>query len=480
MGIKKNFAFNSILSVSGYVFPLITYPYISRVLGVSNIGICNFIDGIVNYFVVFSMLGISATGIREIAKNRYDQVKLSKVFSSLFLLNLIATCIAILLLLITTFSFPQLRLHKEMMFIGAAKLLFNLFLAEWFFTGIENFKYITIRSLIVKIIFVCSVFLFVNEPSDYKIYYGLLVLVVVINAVFNWRYRRKFVRISFKNPELNPYLKSFFTIGIYLLLTSMYTYFNIAFLGFVSGETEVGYYTTATKLYRIFLSFFTAFTAVMLPRMSSLVAKGDISEVKRLTFKSYDALLTFSLPIIIIVSVFAPQIINILVGKGYEGAILPMRIVIPLMLVIGIEQILILQLLMPLKKDKIILINSIVGASVGILLNILLVPIYKSVGSAIVWVFAELAVLITAQFFVKRKLEIGLPVKKIIVSLLVALPMLVFCIGIQINSSMEPMIKLIVAGLICGVYYLVMQIFVLKNELLFELLDKVKLRTQKY
>ena len=139
MGIKKNFAFSSALTVSNYIFPLIVFPYVSRVLGVSNIGLIDFIDSIVNYFILFSMLGISATGIREIAQYRNNQKKLINTFSSLFILNAVFTVIVILILIVSILFVPLLNENYDLMILGVVKLIFNLFLIEWFFKGIEDF-----------------------------------------------------------------------------------------------------------------------------------------------------------------------------------------------------------------------------------------------------------------------------------------------------------------------------------------------------
>jgi O-antigen/teichoic acid export membrane protein len=419
------------------------------------------------------MLGISATGIREIAKDKVDQKKLNSTFSSLLLLNAISTFIALISLVLAVIFVPKLQEHLDLMFLGGVKLLFNLFLTEWFFRGIEDFKYITIRSVIVKTIFVVSVFIFVRHKTDVQIYYALLVTLVVVNALFNYVYRKRFVSFSFKSINFAPFLKSFITIGVYMLLTSMYKSFNVAYLGFVSGNTEVGYYTTATKLYGILLSLFTAFTAVMLPRMSALVAEGKIEEVKRLTAKSYDALIAFCMPLIIVSTIFAPQIINLIAGPGYEGAIVPMRIVMPLMLVIGIEQILVLQLLMPLKKDKIILINSIVGACVGLLLNVFLVSKLKSVGAAVVWICSEVSVLIIAQYFVQKTLNIYFPFKKVFLNIIYALPMVIICLCLQEFVAIPGILALLIAFGVCGLYFAIVQIFLIKNVLLLGVLNKL-------
>ena len=402
MSIKKNVFYNSILTTSSLLFPLLTYPYISRVLGVSNIGTVNFIDSVVNYFLLFSMMGIAFTGIRETAINKDNQEKLNRSFSSLFFLNTVFTIIAIAILFCAVIFVPKLWEYKELMYVGAFKLLFNLFLIEWFFRGIEKFKYITLTTLFIKVVYVILVFSFVKKASDYNVYYALTVGIIVVNSFFNWFYSKRFVKLKYKYVTIKPYLSSFFNYGLYGLLTSMYTSFNVVYLGFTSGEIEVGYYTTATKLYGILIALFSAFTAVMLPRMSSLVGENNNAEMNRLIDLSFEILLIFCLPVLIIAEFYAPQIILLLSGPGYEGAITPMRILIPLLLIIGIEQILIIQILMPLKKDKEVLINSSIGAFVGIISNIILVKYYGSIGSSIVWVLSELSILTMAIYFVNK------------------------------------------------------------------------------
>ncbi len=194
MGIKKNFAYSSLLTVSSFLFPMLTYPYVSRVLGVTNIGICNFIDSIINYFILFSSMGINVVGIREIAKAKGDVLRLSKVFSALWILMASMTLLMLLCLLTVSIFVPQLNEYASLIMIGACKLIANLFLIEWFYRGIEEFKYITYRSLLVKVIYVACVFLFIHHPADYSIYYILSVLLVVFNAFFNIFYSRKFIR----------------------------------------------------------------------------------------------------------------------------------------------------------------------------------------------------------------------------------------------------------------------------------------------
>ncbi|MFV0313144.1 MAG: flippase [Dysgonomonas sp.] len=465
MSVKKNFIYNSILTISNYIFPLIIFPYISRVLGVTNIGICNFIDSIINFYILFAMMGVSSLGIREIAKGQLysDSSKRGSIFSSIFLLNACSTATILIIYLVSIYIIPELNQHKELMYIGGVKILFNLFLIEWFYKGIENFKYITIRSIIIKFLYVISIFLFVKGTSDYNIYYALSGSIIVVNAIVNWRYKSKFVRFSLKGLELKSFIKPFFSLGIYALLTSMYTTFNVIFLGFMSGNKEVGYYTTATKLFGTILALFTAFTTVMLPRMSSLFFQNELEQIKTLTIKSFDLLFMFCLPVIFISVILTPEIIEFIAGPGYEGAIIPMRIVMPLVLVIGIAQILIIQMLMPLRKDNAILINSIIGATVGMLLNILLVKKFNSTGSALVLLCAEISVLISASFFVKKYLNIMFPFYKLLKNIIVSSPYVLICI-LSLMISTSPIVIITCTMILSSIYFIISQVYILKNQ----------------
>lgn len=401
--LKKNIFYSGILTTANYIFPLITYPYVSRVLGVANIGACNFVDSIINYFLILSALGIGTVGIREIAKNKGNKPDLQKTFSQLFTINTISTTIALAVLLIAMHTVPKLQENYDLMWIGVLKLVFNYLLIEWFFKGLEDFKYVTNRTIFVRCLYVLSVFVFVRTTNDVSIYYFLTSATIVVNAIINLVYARRFIKFKLCFSSLKVLTKSVCTLGVYNILTSLYTTFNVAYLGFVSSETQVGYYTTSTKIHTIILMAFTAVTGVMMPRMASILSEKKYSEYERLIKKSVLILFVFSIPCIIFIEVFAPLIIKIIAGSGYEGAILPLRIISPLVLIIGFEQILITQSLMPMGKDRAVLINSIIGAIVGITANLIFVPYLASTGSAIVWLLSEIAVMLSAFYFFRKE-----------------------------------------------------------------------------
>lgn len=406
----------------------ITFPYVSRVLGVERLGLVNFVDNTVNYFLLFATLGVGLLGVREIAGAKNDVERQSKIFSNILGMNLLFTIFTLAVYVAAIFLVPRFHQSSELFFIGTAKILFTAFLVEWFFTGIENFKYITIRSLLVKLLYVLAVFLFVKTSDDYKLYFILTVGVVVVNATINMVYVRKFVSISFADLFMGKYIKQNMVLGIYTIMSSMYITFNVMFLGLVSNDTEVGYYTTAFKLYSVILGFFTAFTNVMLPRMSFLLANGEKERFNEMIAKSFSAMSTFIIPLVLCSIIMAPQIIYVLSGPGYEGAILPMRIIMPAAIFVGIAQVLAVQVIMPMKHDKVLLVASAIGAATSLAINFSLVGELQSIGTAIVLICSEMFVTVIYVIFIKRNKIVKIPFGILPMNILYSLPSVFICI----------------------------------------------------
>ena len=426
--LKINFIYKSILSISNYLIAFIVFPYISRILGVENIGLVNFVDNTINYFLIFATMGVTVLGTREIAGAGDDLSKRSKVFSNILGINLLFTLVTLLLYFILIFFIPKFWEYKELMYVGSAKILFSAFLIEWFFTGIENFRYITMRSMLIKVIYVACVFLFVKNPAQYKLYFYLTIALTVINSLINIVYANKFVKINFRELFNYKYVKQNISLGIYGIMTSMYLTFNVMYLGFVTDNIQVGYYTTAFKVYSVVLGFFSAFTSVMLPRMSSLVANDDNERFRYLAEKSFGLVSMFSIPLILCSIILAKDIIYVLSGPGYEGAVLPMKIIMPAVLCVGISQIIAIQILMPLKKDKVLLISSFIGAVVSISINVFLVGHLKSTGSAIVLLASEFIVTLFYVLYIIKNTSFGFKWKYIINNILLSVPSAIMCI----------------------------------------------------
>jgi len=406
----------------------ITFPYVSRVLGVECIGLVNFVDNTVGYFLLFATMGVNLLGVREIAAVKDNPEERNRVFANIFGLNLWLTIGTLVVYFLVVATIPKLNQYSELFYIGTAKILCTAFVIEWFFTGIEDFRYITLRSIAIKAAYVVGVFVFVRAQEDYKLYFVMTVGTVVLNALVNFIYVHKFVYPDFKEYFNFKYQKRNCILGIYNIMSSMYLSFNVMFLGLVSGNIQVGYYTTAFKVYMVVLGLFSAFTNVMLPRMSALLAQGEKERFQQLVDKSFRAMCTFSIPMIICSIILAPQIIYVLSGSGYEGAIMPMRIIMPAALFVGIAQVLAIQILTPMKKDRTLFTASIVGATVSVAINVTIVPTLQSIGSAIVLLCSEIAVTMTYIVYVLRHEIVVIPFDSIWRNFLLAIPAIVVCL----------------------------------------------------
>ena len=406
--IKKNFVYRSALTLSTYIMGLITFPYISRVLGVEKLGLVNFVDNTINYFLLFATMGIGLIGIREVASVKDDKEKCSKVFSNILGLNIIFTIATLIVYFLLILLIPKLNQYSELFYLGAAKILFTAFMIEWFYTGIEDFRYITIRSIIVKIIYVISVFLLVRQSEDYLLYFIFTVGVVVINAIINIIYVNKHVNIIWRECFNLRYIKQNITLGIYAIMSSMYLTFNVMYLGLATSNVQVGYYTTAFKLYSIILGIISSFTNVMMPRMSILLAHNNKEGFYALINKSLTIIITISIPLIVYSIIMAPHIVRIISGMGYEGAVIPMQVIMPSIILVGIAQVFTIQILIPMEADRILLLASIIGALVSLSLNVLIVPFWGSIGSALVLLFSEFVVTITYAIYCDRNYRVNI------------------------------------------------------------------------
>lgn len=465
MGVQRNFLFSAVLTVSNYIFPFLVYPYVLRVLGVNNIGICNFVDSIVNYAMLVSLLGISVTGTREIAKAKGDPRRLGATFTALFVITAASTLVSTVALVTVTYTVDALQPYRPLLLIGLIKLWGNFLLIDWFYKGIEDFRYITIRTILVKMAYVAAVFILIHQSGDYVTYFLLLCLMVAVNAALNCVQACRMLRFSWDPTLIRRSARPILVLGVYLALNTMYTTFNVMYLGFACGEVQVGYYTTSTKIFQIILAIYTAYSTVVMPRASALLEAGRTDDFRRLIGKSLDGLMLFAIPVAIYMLVFSNGIVNIIAGDQYGGAVWPMRIVMPLLFIIGYEQILIVQILTPMSRDRAILTNSVIGAIVGVALNIVLVGRLASVGSAIVWVAAEVAVLVSAQRFVRICTGIGFPWRRTLLTVLAYLPFMAGGAAMVWAMHDRPVSAAVAGGVLFVIYFLAVQRWVLRNEL---------------
>ncbi len=471
--IRKNFGYNLLLTACNYIFPLIIFPYVTRVLGLSNIGICDYVDSIIQYFILFSMLGVGSLGVREIARCKDDLERRSTVFSTLITVNSILTLASIAVLVLCANHVPRFFPYKPFLMVGISKLLFQVFVVDWFYQGLQEFRYITIRSIAIRCIYVIAIFLFVHSETDTLKYYMLTCLITFFNAVCNWSYSYRFCKFRFRRIRLDLFLTPILVFGYYRILTSLYTTFNTFFLGYVQGDAEVGCFATAAKINTLIMAVFTALTTVLVPKVAQLIDDRDDVRLREIADKTFSLIYIASVPVIVFGVIFAPEIIRLIAGAGFEGAVTPFRIVIFLILVIGLEQIVIQQFLMASVDTRSIALVSTVGAVVGLSMNFILTPRIASVGSAIAWGCSELAVLVSGSIMLYRKMGICISFRELFKSILMGLLYVITLIMVKTICG-YPMLSLILGCGVTCVLFLFINLKLQRNELLAQSLNSIR------
>ncbi len=404
--IKVNFILNAILTMSGFIFPLISFPYVSRILLPEGTGKVQFAASVVSYFAMFAALGTSTYGVRACAKVRDDKEKLSKTAQEIFYLNLITGAIAYVLLIGAIFAVPKLRNEKMLYFISSLIIFFTAIGMEWLYKGLEKYKYITVRSVLFKLIALVAMFLFIHEKGDYKIYAALTIFASSASGVLNFLNARKYISLRrLPKYDFRPHLKALIVFFAMSCATTIYLHLDTVMLGFMTSDTDVGYYNASVKIKTILVSVVTSLGAVLLPRAAYYVEHGLMDEFRRISAKALNFVWIFATPLMLYFMIFASEGIYFLSGKDYADAIVPMIVITPTTLFIGLTNILGIEILVPTGREKIVLYSEIAGAIVDLVLNAILIPELKSTGAAIGTLVAEFAVLVYQ--YIALKDEVG-------------------------------------------------------------------------
>ena len=393
---------NFILTISNFIFPLITFPYVSRVLQADGIGTVNFATSIITYFSMLGMLGIPNYGIRACAKVRDDEELLNKTVIEIMILNAIVMSISILLLFVSVLFIDKLQGEKTLYLIMSTTLIFNVLGVDWLYKSLERYSFITIRSIIFKFISLVLMFLFVHSSQDYIIYGGISVFAAVGSNFLNFINLRKIIDFK-KNYKLNIYQHLKPTLTFFLLTVSTTIYLNVdtTMLGFIRGSEAVGYYSAAVKVKQILVSVVTSLGAVLLPRLSYHHEVGNNDEFKRLTQKALNFVLLISLPMVAYFIIVSEQAILFLSGDSFLPAVLPMRFIMPTVLFIGLSNLTGIQILVPTNREKLVVYSTIIGAIVDILINSFAIPLLGATGAAIAGSIAELTVTLVQLYFLR-------------------------------------------------------------------------------
>lgn len=465
--VKKNFFWNLLLNISGYLYSFLTFPYITRVLGAESLGIANFAMSVVDYAILFSSLGITTIGIRYIAQNANDGEKRNDVFNGLVSTHLLMSLALLVAYVLCVYFLPQLEEHKQLYWVGALKILLNVFLVEWLFQGMQDFRYVTLRTLFIRTLYIVGIFVFVRDSNDYDAYFYVTISQIAINALVNWRYSKRYVHFNFCICRFREYLFPVFSMGVDKILLSFYATFNVLFLGFCCGNASVGYYTTATKLYTLLLSVIVAFNGAFVPYLNTLYSQDDLSNFRNVVVKSVELICMIAIPIIVAGIILAPQIILLVAGSGYERAVFPFRVILIQILSVGVAQVLKDQILLTFKKYKHILFVTGSTTGLSVLIMVLFVPDYAENAAALAVAIPHVLEIILFDYYVRKCIDIPAFYRHLYTQILICIPIAVCCFGFQrfFSNYITILTLTFVASFI---YWMTIQMYVVKNKLFIE------------
>ena len=450
---KKNFLYNIAYQILTLIIPLITAPYLSRVIGARGVGTYSYTYSIVYYFMLLTLLGVNNYGNRTIAKVRDDKEKLSNFFWSIYILQLIMGIIMIITYLVYVFIFD-----KKFIIIALIQSLFILSAIldiNWFFFGLEEFKKTITRNTFVKIGNMVLIFLLVKSKTDIWKYTLIMSGMTCLSQLILWGFIKgkiKFVRVS--TTDIKKHIKPNLILFIPVIAVSLYKIMDKIMLGSLTTVSEVGYYENAEKIINIPMALITALGTVMLPRMSNLIAKGDIEKAEKYVSKSISFVMFMSFAMCFgLISIgyrFAPFFF----GKEFQKTGILIMMLSTTLPFLSFANVLRTQYLIPREKDKIYIKSVFLGAITNLIMNLIFIPKFASIGACIGTIAAEFIVMFYQSISVKKELPIKKYVIKSIPCLIKALIMLITIYPFN-YINMDNLFRIILQIIIgCVLYFL--------------------------
>lgn len=436
--ISLNFIMNFLLTASSILFPLITFPYVSRILGPTGTGAVAMGTSLVSYCTMVAMLGVPTYGIRACAKVRDNREKLSQTVQELLIINLIMALISYAAFFLLLVLVPSFRAESGLYTICSVAVILNVIGVNWVYQALEEYSYITFISVLFKALGLGLMFLLVRNSGD-VLWYGLVTVVSSFgSAVFNFLRLRKLIDLHPCRPwNFRRHLYPIFTFFFMSVATTVYTNLDTVMLGVMKNNEVVGYYNAAIKIKTILVTLVTSLGTVLLPRLSYYYEQGKEKEFIALVSKAFSFVLLFSVPCCLYFSAYAQPVVEFLSGPGYLPAVGPMVILMPTILFIGLSNITGIQVLVPTGRETLVLRSVILGAVVDFLLNLVLIPSLGASGAAIGTLCAELSVTLL-QFWYLRKLLMSIAktveLKELVITVLVSCCVLWLLSGLHLYS----------------------------------------------
>ena len=391
--IRKNFMMNAVLTASRLVFPLLTYPVVLRALGPGGMGRAGFAISLASGVSVLSQLGIPVYGVRACARARDSREELSRVAAELFMLSAAFGMAAFALYSLAAAAVPRLREGQGLHMVAASVILLDAIGMEWLYKGLEEYGWITLRSLLCRAAAAALMLLLIRSEADCLAYVGLMVLAPGLSAIWNLIRSGRYVdRVLPRLLDVQGHIRPALTFFAMDCATAVYTNLDTAMLGFMATDADIGCYHAASRIKAVLVGIVTSLGAVLLPRASWYAGKGMKKEFMGLVRKALLWVLIFSIPAAAVSWLMAGTVIGLIAGPGFEGAVLPMKVLMLTLPLIGITNVLGIQMMVPLGRERTVLFSVAAGAVTDLALNLILIPAYGAAGAAVGTLIAEISV----------------------------------------------------------------------------------------
>lgn len=483
---KKSLGVNALLnglrSALNLIFPLITFPYVSRVLSVDGMGIYNFSNTYVNYFVLIAGLGVATYAVREGAKYRDNEEEISEFASQVFTINMISTLIAYLLLIGSLLIFSNLRNYVTCILIFSLQLFFTTIGTEWVYTIYEEYEYITIRSIAFKIISIVLLFLLVHSPNDYLWYAAITVFAGVGSNILNYIHAKSFCKIKFvKETNWRYHLKPILVIFASAVAITLYISSDTTILGLLKGNYAVGIYGVAVKIYTIVSGLISGLLVVTIPRLAMLIGKKRVKEYNHVLQEVINSVSILGLPAAVGLVMLSREVILIIAGRKYLEGTLSLQIITWALIFSNYSTIFNQCVLIPLKRESKTLRNTVITGLVNVGLNFIFIPLWSYNGTALSTVIAEFMVMFmngwSARDYVGPILKSKRTFKSILDSIIGCVGIALVCVLLKLGISSLILRTVLSVGLSVIMYGAILVFF--KNEIALEYLNKIMNRMRK-
>jgi O-antigen/teichoic acid export membrane protein len=471
--IKKNFIYNLILTSLNLIFPLITAPYVSKILGASNIGKVNYATALINWFILFAAFGVPRFGIREVAMNRDNKRQLSTVFWNLIIVQLIFSMISIaiyLALIFTISSFSDdIYLYLVMIFM----IILNIFSIDWFYQGIEEYGYITLRNIIFKIISLVMIFTMIKNRNDYIFYALVNVFGLSFNNILNYIHAKKYIDKDIYGISIFKYIKKLKVFFYTTLVISIYTTLDQTLIGIFSKKQDLAFYVRSNTAIGIGVNITNSIITVITPRASYLVEKNHRS-YKELMSNSLNYIYLLAFPCVVGLGLLSKDIMLLLGGEEFIPASYSLKIDCVLVLITSMGTWQIQQILIPNRYENLAFKIQCMAAVLSIVLNFIFIPKFSYIAAASSWVIVEVFLVVFEGIIINRKykiINIKYITKSAIKYFVAALIMGLFVIAIKLKIKYYITVLLVSLMISPVIYFTV--ILIEKDQIVLNLVRQV-------